>query len=181
MLLLVLQRLAGSDGFVLIGVAVLFVFSDDLTHRWPCLNLCGRGGVSRDPGWQTCGPLVVGLLCQFEVFGSQAFPSAFSVDPRPPIKLVGSDVPVDAVGFSVPFFCAHFDFIIGTLGRLFPAYWYNNWYNAVVRIKEGTAPTPCGRMARPPGLEPGTLCLEGSCSIQLSYGRIGHVFRTISH
>src|SRR5437773_5690648 len=69
-------------------------------------------------------------------------------------------------------FCAHFDFIMGTLGRLFPAYWYNNWYNAVVRIKEGTAPTPCGRMARPPGLEPGTLCLEGRCSIQLSYGRI---------
>src|SRR5437773_12241519 len=68
-------------------------------------------------------------------------------------------------------FCAHFDFIMGTLGRLFPAYWYNNWYNAVVRIKEGTAPTPCGRMARPPGLEPGTLCLEGRCSIQLSYGR----------
>ena len=26
-------------------------------------------------------------------------------------------------------------------------------------------------MARPPGFEPGTHCLEGSCSIQLSYGR----------
>src|ERR1044071_5478725 len=27
------------------------------------------------------------------------------------------------------------------------------------------------RMARPPRLERGTLCLEGRCSIQLSYGR----------
>jgi hypothetical protein len=26
-------------------------------------------------------------------------------------------------------------------------------------------------MARPAGLEPATLCLEGRCSIQLSYGR----------
>ena len=26
-------------------------------------------------------------------------------------------------------------------------------------------------MARPPRLERGTLCLEGRCSIQLSYGR----------
>ncbi len=37
-------------------------------------------------------------------------------------KLVGSDVSVDAVRFSVPFFRAHFDFITGTLGRLFPGY-----------------------------------------------------------
>lgn len=28
-------------------------------------------------------------------------------------------------------------------------------------------------VAIPPGLEPGTYCLEGSCSIQLSYGTIG--------
>ena len=28
-------------------------------------------------------------------------------------------------------------------------------------------------MARPPRLERGTLCLEGRCSIQLSYGRTG--------
>jgi hypothetical protein len=26
----------------------------------------------------------------------------------------------------------------------------------------------------PPGLEPGTYCLEGSCSIQLSYGTISY-------
>jgi hypothetical protein len=33
---------------------------------------------------------------------------------------------------------------------------------------------PCNKdfeMARPPRLERGTLCLEGRCSIQLSYGR----------
>ena len=29
------------------------------------------------------------------------------------------------------------------------------------------------RDTRPPGLEPGTLGLEGRCSIQLSYGRLG--------
>jgi hypothetical protein len=28
-------------------------------------------------------------------------------------------------------------------------------------------------MARPPRFELGTLCLEGRCSIQLSYGRVG--------
>lgn len=28
-------------------------------------------------------------------------------------------------------------------------------------------------MARPRGVEPLTYCLEGSCSIQLSYGRAG--------
>ena len=34
--------------------------------------------------------------------------------------------------------------------------------------------TPCiywGVLARPLGFEPKTLCLEGRCSIQLSYGR----------
>jgi hypothetical protein len=30
-------------------------------------------------------------------------------------------------------------------------------------------------MARPEGIEPPTLCLEGRCSIQLSYGRVGYV------
>src|SRR5205807_1275245 len=30
---------------------------------------------------------------------------------------------------------------------------------------------PLRNMARPPRLERGTLCLEGRCSIQLSYGR----------
>jgi hypothetical protein len=29
-------------------------------------------------------------------------------------------------------------------------------------------------MARPAGIEPTTHCLEGSCSIQLSYGRAGN-------
>src|SRR6266550_5395266 len=29
-----------------------------------------------------------------------------------------------------------------------------------------------GNLARPPRLERGTLCLEGRCSIQLSYGRL---------
>jgi hypothetical protein len=28
-------------------------------------------------------------------------------------------------------------------------------------------------VARPEGLEPPTLCFEGRCSIQLSYGRVG--------
>ena len=28
------------------------------------------------------------------------------------------------------------------------------------------------KLATPPGLEPGTYCLEGSCSIQLSYGAV---------
>src|SRR6266550_8431722 len=31
-----------------------------------------------------------------------------------------------------------------------------------------------GNLARPPRLERGTLCLEGRCSIQLSYGRTQH-------
>jgi hypothetical protein len=31
--------------------------------------------------------------------------------------------------------------------------------------------TQASGMARPPRLERGTLCLEGRCSIQLSYGR----------
>ena len=30
-------------------------------------------------------------------------------------------------------------------------------------------------MARPEGVEPPTLCLEGRCSIQLSYGRVEHL------
>ena len=28
------------------------------------------------------------------------------------------------------------------------------------------------KMARPAGVEPATSCLEGTCSIQLSYGRV---------
>src|SRR5207249_2265806 len=43
-----------------------------------------------------------------------------------------------AVRFPGPAFDAHFDFIIGTLGRLVAAY----WYNAVVRIEEGTRANP---------------------------------------
>src|SRR2546425_13247485 len=34
-------------------------------------------------------------------------------------------------------------------------------------------------MARPARVERATHCLEGSCSIQLSYGRNGQVFRTL--
>ena len=172
MILLAFQGRADSERFVLIGVAVVLVFSDDPAHRRPSRNRRGRGVFFRQPGWQTCDPLVVSLLCQFEVLSAKRFPGAFSIDPRPPVQFVAGDVPIYAVGFSVPFFRAHFDSIIGTPGRLFAAYWYNNWYNSVVRIKEGTALSPCGTMARPPGLEPGTLCLEGRCSIQLSYGRI---------
>ena len=36
-------------------------------------------------------------------------------------------------------------------------------------------------MARPPRLERGTLCLEGRCSIQLSYGRTMDHQRRMSH
>jgi len=43
MILLAFQGRADSERFVLIGVAVVLVFSDDLPHRRPCLNL--RGGV----------------------------------------------------------------------------------------------------------------------------------------
>src|ERR1017187_4840907 len=173
MILLAFQGRADSERFVLIGVAVVLVFADDLAHRRPCRNRRGRGGCFRHPGWQTCDPLVVSLFCQFEVFSAKRFPGAFSIDPRPPVQFVAGDVPIYAVGFPVPFFRAHFDSIIGTPGRLFAAYWYNNSNNSVVRIKEGTALSPCGTMARPLGLEPRTLCLEGRCSIQLSYGRCG--------
>ena len=31
------------------------------------------------------------------------------------------------------------------------------------------------KVARPEGLEPPTLCLEGRCSIRLSYGRVGNI------
>src|SRR6185369_9844685 len=34
-------------------------------------------------------------------------------------------------------------------------------------------------MARPPRLERGTLCLEGRCSIQLSYGRTKLMFKNL--
>ena len=30
-------------------------------------------------------------------------------------------------------------------------------------------------MARPEGFEPPTLCLEGRCTIQLCYGRVGYI------
>ena len=33
-------------------------------------------------------------------------------------------------------------------------------------------------MARPPGLEPGTSCLEGTCTIRLCYGRGARKYRT---
>ena len=35
-------------------------------------------------------------------------------------------------------------------------------------------PDDCA-MARPAGLEPATIRLEGGCSIQLSYGRLEHI------
>jgi hypothetical protein len=46
----------------------------------------------------------------------------------------------------------------------------------VGRTRLGAQVQPCGPThdgvgARPGGLEPPTLCLEGRCSIQLSYGR----------
>jgi hypothetical protein len=37
-----------------------------------------------------------------------------------------------------------------------------------------------GKMARPEGLEPPTLCFEGRCSIQLSYGRAAYLCNPIT-
>ena len=37
------------------------------------------------------------------------------------------------------------------------------------------------RMARPEGLEPPTLCFEGRCSIQLSYGRAAELHLILKH
>ncbi len=36
-------------------------------------------------------------------------------------------------------------------------------------------------MARPAGIEPTTHCLEGSCSIQLSYGRNSLNYNNLCH
>ena len=36
------------------------------------------------------------------------------------------------------------------------------------------------QMARPAGIEPTTHCLEGSCSIQLSYGRKSFIINMLS-
>ena len=36
-------------------------------------------------------------------------------------------------------------------------------------------------MARPEGFEPPTLCLEGRCSIRLSYGRVVEVILILEH
>ncbi len=35
------------------------------------------------------------------------------------------------------------------------------------------------KVARPEGIEPPTLCLEGRCSIQLSYGRINLILNAL--
>lgn|GEM_PF-1970667 len=137
MFLFVFQGRPDSVRFVLIRVAVLLVLSNDLARRWPRRDRRRGSDSLGSPSRHTHNSLVVSLLCQFKVFGSQAFPRALSVNPRSPIQFVGAEVAIDAVRFSLPFLRAHFNSIIGTPGRLWAAYWYNNWYNAVVRIEEG--------------------------------------------
>ena len=41
--------------------------------------------------------------------------------------------------------------------------------------------TSCFRRARPAGFEPATRCLEGSCSVRLSYGRPETVLAGLDH
>src|SRR6266568_32788 len=59
-----------------------------------------------------------------------------------------------------------------------PAYnWTTKWTTGRFLSRGGRAKNQKvsnfpGNLARPPRLERGTLCLEGRCSIQLSYGRL---------
>ena len=59
----------------------------------------------------------------------------------------------------------------GTLGGVMAAFFHPLAGGDLFSEAAEAIDNQVSRMARPPRLERGTLCLEGRCSIQLSYGR----------
>ena len=48
---------------------------------------------------------------------------------------------------------------------------YRGFFPEIRRTRFGLATEQVFELARPAGFEPATRCLEGSCSVRLSYGR----------